>query len=631
MNRPFFFPREGRAEKSRTARRAVWTLLTILLAASTAWAADPAAVDWHKSALHSPTPDAEVLHLNIGGSPKPNVLERWWHGKRCRWLDESGTMRADDLRGDQLGDVLQVDMDGDGTYDGPDDMNVKWCDTDGDGIPDVQTVVVNPTHWGEPGQKNSGHPVYMIFLNHDQKGVLGWIDWNKFDFNCWGYTGLCDWLPNYHGNSDFVKIHQPSYALTDLRFNWENPFSFYDVDGTGVSKMAMRWCGPQAVKDGRVEVQPEVNYAFVTYDIDGSAAKGNETSYDMTLHGKGTAVDIKDMVHPLPHYTGDPKFDPCFVHNEWRRIKEVVYMDRDKGPNLFFTTKWKSMFFVFDEDGDDHRWERVEMMYPTDNLEDARKGTPVDLYSTARLRNKEGKPMGLGGHPQADSLGDRGEFDLDNRGGGKMYIGGFDRKLHLYGANWGAWTVDKNAEFHGGVSTPSTRPSAPKVEEVVKYTDTDGDGFIDTIEYDYDGDRQIDLKVCLLDYKDKDGKAPETAPLIDPQQLGWKGMHETFDRMAQAGWVEALQVYRAAWRRDLTTPELDKLAAASSMMQRYQNGYWIKEEVFREIRRQAVARMAAHPEEQERLKKFLADYIRAYYTGHFDEVVRLIGEVPERP
>src|SRR5258708_6235589 len=95
-----------------------------------AWADD--VPDWHKTALHSKTPDSEVLHLTIGGGATPNVIERWWNGKRVRWLDESGRMQPDDLRGDQVGDVMQVDMDGDGIYDGPEDMNVKWCDTDGD-------------------------------------------------------------------------------------------------------------------------------------------------------------------------------------------------------------------------------------------------------------------------------------------------------------------------------------------------------------------------------------------------------------------------------------------------------------------------------------------------------------------
>ena len=108
---------------------------------------------------------------------------------------------------------------------------------------------------------------------------------------------------------------------------------------------------------------------------------------------------------------------------------------------------------------------------------------------------------GIAGHPQADSLGDRGEFDEDNSGGGKLYVGVFDRKLHLAGAEWGAWLVDKNAEFHGGTKTPSPKPRAPQVEEVVKYTDTDNNGFLDTVEYDYEGDRKIDFRVSLLDYR----------------------------------------------------------------------------------------------------------------------------------
>ena len=119
------------------------------------------------------------------------------------------------------------------------------------------------------------------------------------------------------------------------------------------------------------------------------------------------------------------------------------------------------------------------------------------------------------------------------------------------------------------------------------------------------------------------------ATLFDPGKLGWKGLHELFNTNAQAAWLEALEVYRAAWRRDLTTPELDQLAMASSMMQRYQNSYWIKEEVFRALRERLLERIKAHPEETDKLKAFLADYVRVYYTGNFDEVVRLIGSVPD--
>jgi hypothetical protein len=85
----------------------------------------------------------------------------------------------------------------------------------------------------------------------------------------------------------------------------------------------------------------------------------------------------------------------------------------------------------------------------------------------------------------------RGEFDEDNSGGGKL-MSEFSIENFILPAPVGAWTVDKNAEYHGGVKTPSPKP-APR-RRVVKYTDTDNNGFLDTVEYDYDGDRKVDFK-----------------------------------------------------------------------------------------------------------------------------------------
>lgn len=584
--------------------------------------------DWHRTALRSQTPDGEILHLTAGNSAKPNVIERWWNGKRVRWLDETGCMRPDDVRGDMVGSVLQVDLNDDGVYDGPGDLTVKWCDTNNDGVPDVQAVILTPKHWTEKGKLAPGdHADWMIMLNHDQRGVLNWIEWSKFRFNCWAHSDACNWLPNFHGNNDFVKTHAPVHEMGDKRLNWENPFSFYDEDGDGVSEMTIRWCAPFAVRNGKVNIPPVLNSAFLSYDLDNNSGKGNETSYDMTLCGSGAEVDISGMRHPLPNFAGDPKFDSLFHHNEWRRIKELVYMDRNESYSRFFQTRWKSLYLTFDEDGDDHRWERLEMYYPTTNYKP--NGPQVDIYSTALFNNNKGVTPGLCGAFQSDSLGDRGEFDLDNSGGGKLYIGKFDRKLHLHGAEWGAWTVDENAQFHGGAGEPSNKPRAEKVGEVVKYTDSDGNGFIDTIEYDYDGDRAVDLKVSLLEYgKTADGVAPDVVPLSDPAKLGWKGMHELFNRMAQDAWIEALAVYRAAWRRDLTTPEIDVMAHASSIMERYQKAYWIKEKIFRQLRARLKALGEADPLQKANLDRLLADYVKAYYTGDFAEVVRLLDIVP---
>ena len=520
-------------------------ILASLLVLSTALHAAPSAEgSRRKSELKSQTPDSEIVHIDLDGDGKPGIVEHWWNGKRVRWLDESGTMRRDDERGNMLNCVLQVDMDGDGFYDGPDDMNVKWCDTNGDGVPDVQAFSINPTQWG--GKGPTGHPIWMLFVGHDKHGVLGWVDWTTFDFNCYDYTGSCNWLPNYHGNCDFVKTHAPSWSLTDARLNWEDPFSFYDETGDGVSKMAIRWCAPIGNKHGATDIPPKVNMVQLAYDLDGNSGFGNETSYDMSLMCLGAEIDISEMSQKLPHFKGDPKFDCCFQHNQWRRIEEIKRMDRDKGYGLVFSTPWKQISMVFDEDADDHRWERVELMWATTNNKP--NGPATDIYSTAsnaRASVKKGITPGLCANDHADSLGDRGEFDLDGSGHAQLYVGAFDRKLHLYEAEWGAWTVDKNAAFHGGKSAPGKKPLADKVGEVVKYTDTDGDGFLDTIEYDYTGAGKPEFKVCLLDYK-KQGRDPQKAALIEPAKLGWKGMHELFKKLAQDSWLKAMEIYRAA-------------------------------------------------------------------------------------
>ena len=75
-------------------------------------------------------------------------------------------------------------------------------------------------------------------------------------------------------------------------------------------------------------------------------------------------------------------------------------------------------------------------------------------------------------------------------------------------------------------------------------------------------------------------------------------------------------VYRAAWKRGLTTPEIDKLASASAIGERYDHGYWLKEKIFRIIR--AKVRGTA-------LEK---DLTRLYYTGQFAEYARRISDVP---
>lgn len=626
---------------SQLRRRYAFAVPLVLALAATSLAQQTG--DLRRTALKSQSPSDEVVRLDIDRDGRPDIVERWWNGKRVRWLDENGDLAATDTRGDMVADVLQVDKNGDGLYDGPLDLNVKWADNDGDGRADLQAFVTQPPEW-EEGKWNPSESHWMVFIDVERDGVLGRLDWEKWDFggNNWEYTGLGNWRPDYNGDALFLKIHRPPQALPDPRLNWENPFAFYDYDGDGASEMAMRWLDPGSnqppVERGVATLSGVLGEAFVTFDLDNDSGRGNETDYDMTLRGAGgRGVPYKQFVHKYPALRGNTKFDACFQWNNWRRLDELVYMPHAEGFDNFFKAGWASLFFVFDEDDDDHRWERVEMYYPMHGF-----GGPeseVDLYSTRRwLRSSyAGQPLaaaderpGIMGHPQADSLGDRGEWDRDNSGGGRLYVGVFDRKFHLAGAESGAWLVDKNAEYHGGTKTPSPRPSAPRVEEVVQYADTDGNGFLDTIEYDYEGDRKVDLKVSLLDYKTAARPHPDAAPLIDTHREGWKGLHEHYKRAAEQSWLEALQVYRAAWRRGLTTPETDALAFASTTGERHDHAYWLKEKLFRgmRVRLREVAR--AEPARAAAYEALGKDLTRLYYLGLFDEYARRVAEVPGR-
>ncbi len=595
--------------------------------------------DLRRTALVSSAPSAEIVRLDVDGDGRPDILERWWNGKRVRWLDENGDLGPTDTRGDTVADVLQVDLNGDGLYDGVSDQSIKWADNDGDGRADVQAWSTQPPSW-EPGSWSTAESHWMLFIDVDKDGVLGWQDWRAWNFgeSNWDHGGSSNWLPDYHGSGLFLKIHRPPQALPDPRLNWENPFAFYDHDGDGLTEMAMRWLDPQPpVKDGLAPLSGVLNEAFATFDLDNDSSRGNETDFDMSLRGAGgPGVPYRSLATRYPALRGKAKFDGCFQWGNWRNIDELLYMPHEKGWDAFFGAGWTTLYMVFDEDDDDHRWERVEMYYPIHGC----GGTEdVDPWSAKRWRQgnyarlnmaDEGEKPGIAGHPQADSLGDRGEFDRDASGGGKLYVGVFDGKLHLAGAEWGAWTVDRNAEYHGGWKAPGPGPQAPRVEEVVRYTDADGNGFLDTVEYDYDGDRAIDFEVSLLDYRTPGGPAPDAAELVDTHALGWKGLHELFTRTANEAWREALDVYRAAWRRGLTTPEMDRLAQASSVGERHANAYWIKEHAFRQIRGRLGEARGAEPGRSADLVALERDLVRLYYLGRFDEYVRRIAEVPGR-
>ncbi len=546
-----------------------------------------------QSKLNSLNKDT-IIFMDVNNDTKPDLLETWWNGKRCRWIDENGNMKKTDRRGDMVGDALQVDMDGDGFYDGQTDMNINWGDNDADGMADLMTVAINTGKnqkepWG-------GHSHYMHFVDTDKDGVNHFVDWDKFEFHSWKHTEGCNFSPDYNGNSIFIKTHLSPWSLTDTRFNWENPFAFYDFDDDGCTEMTVRYLNSHKKNDSTYTYNGFAETVQMGFDLDNDSQKGQEFDFDMSLGFTGKGVDYRKKVNKYPSLKAPVWTLPYYRYSNYRKIDELVYMPHAECFDEAMKAQWTKTQFVFDEDGDDHRWERVEFYNEGDPYEPrpAKNGTPT----TSVVKNN-----------QADSRGDRGEWDNDFSGKGQLYVGQWDNKIHLYGAETGIWLIDDGKYFGSGSAPRACSPDiAPKVGEVVQYKDTNADGFIDFISYDYDGDKTVDFEVSLLAFN---LKKPQ---LLAPANIKWQGLHEQFKTIAKQSWTDAQLLYRAAWKAGMTDAKLQNLAIASSTWEKYHKGYWLKEILFRTL----YAKFNGNNKKQNELK-------RAYFTGDYKAMCLLIS------
>ena len=128
------------------------------------------------------------------------------------------------------------------------------------------------------------------------------------------------------------------------------------------------------------------------------------------------------------------------------------------------------------------------------------------------------------------------------------------------------------------------RGKAPEVVAALKTLDKifEQAGYTNRRIYvDYDGDKNVDCEVSLLDYKTEQNPHPDVCELINPYDQKWKGMADVFAKMAERNFDDGLIIYRAAWKKGLTNKEIDDYAFASSTGEKYECGYWMREKVFR--------------------------------------------------
>lgn len=487
------------------------------------------------------------------------------NGMPILWIDDDDDMMYGDIEGDTDSDCLLIDRNKDGVYGGMGDLIIDWVDIDDDRIADMQVIVEYPETENE---KVWPHGHYMWVLDTDGDQVFNYIDWNTFKLKAWEFSGTSDFIEDYSGHSLFLKVHAATNRMEDLRFNWENPFLFYDPDNDKLTEIAVRLVdSPRYFKNQEKNINPEtmrfsgkIDWVSISVDLDNDNGTGNEFDFDFTLGFRGEGFDYTDHVHRIPKMKGLAAADSFFIDPRWRHIEELIYTGHDQALEMIFEKgKWDEVWFVYDEDDDCNRWERVEFLDPRD---------PFKIGT--------GK-SGIDNNSQADVAGDRGEWDLDNSGNGKLYISKFDGRLHLYGAEWGCWRIDQQAKFYQGFNR-TWMNKEPSIFSTVKYTDTDNNGFIDLIEYDMDGDHNFEEVISLHDLGIND-----TCVLFNSSEFQYDDYVLLKTKMANDLWTNAQTAVQVADKFKLNTSWYAKLKQATSVRDKYHNGYWLQYYIFKDL------------------------------------------------
>ena len=532
-----------------------------------------------------PLPNGNTTFIDLDKDGDPDVLRyKILNGIPIQWIDDDDDMKSSDIEGDMDSDCLMIDRNNDGEYGSEYDLVIDWNDENSDGKADIQAIA----EYSGFDDRGRWRAHYMWMLDTDNDNIFNYINWSTLKLEAWEHSGVARFFTDYHGKSIFLKAHTNTFNISDLRYNWENPFLFYDPDNDGQSEIAIRYVDEPKIINGLRKVpengviteeersviySKKISSVQMGFDLDNDSRPSNELDYDFSIRFSGKGFDYQDQIHKYKSLRGLPEADKYFYDARWRQLEELIYTDHENGYKLPFERgDWQSCRIVYDEDDDCHRWERVEFYDPKDPF---------------KIGAKKG---GLDHNPQADVTGDRGEWDSDFSGKGNLYIGKFDGKIHLLGAEWGAWRIDQTSfYFQGwqGWRGPNIQPEnlidkEPEVVATIRYSDSDENGYFDTIEEDLDGNEIFETKTELL----KLGISDITEK-IDISNFTYSDYTKLYEDIAENIWNEAQNAIEVYKKFGFNPEWYSQFQSPKSLREKYHFGYWLSFYIHKDLKQYA--------------------------------------------
>ncbi|MEN8139361.1 MAG: hypothetical protein ABFR62_13115, partial [Bacteroidota bacterium] len=279
-----------------------------------------------------PMANGEITFIDLDKDGDPDVMRYTiMDGVPVQWIDDDDDMKITDMEGDMDSDCLMVDRNKDGDYGHGNDLMIDWNDENGDGKADIQAVVDNSA-LDDRGRWQSH---YMWLIDTDEDNIFNYVNWNTLKLEAWDRGGRSQFFTDYHGSSVFLKAHTNTFNIPDLRYNWENPFLFFDEDNDGQTEMAIRYVDePQKIKGKKAYTKGDVvnaENASIIYtgkistvqfgiDMDNDSEPSNELDYDFSIKFNGPGFDYSDQVHKYKSLRGLPEADKYFFDARWRQL-----------------------------------------------------------------------------------------------------------------------------------------------------------------------------------------------------------------------------------------------------------------------------------------------------------------------